>query len=184
MTAVSILISLALGWLLVRRFGGVVNWLLVFGAGTAVGIGITSCLYFVPWSVRAVACAALAYNCWRRRPAAALHTGPRFGYTLILAAVLLIAVLLVTVAMSAAWEANPQGNWDAWAIWNLRAKFLAAPGMAARAWSPMLSATHPEYPLLLSGFIAACWRDAGTTSDFAPITASYLFFLALLAIVT
>lgn len=184
MTAVSILVSLALGWLLVRRFAGLDNWLLVFGAGTAVGIGITSCLYFVPWFIRAAACAALGYDCWRRRPRRPAQKAPRFAYTLILAAALLVAVLLVTLAMSAAWEANPQGNWDAWAVWNLRAKFLAAPGVAARAWSPMLNATHPEYPLLLSGFVAACWRDAGTASDLAPIATSYLFFLALLAIVT
>ena len=57
--------------------------------------------------------------------------------------------------MSGAWENNPQGNWDAWSIWNLRARFLAAGGIVAhRAWSPLLSSTHPEYPLLTSAFVA------------------------------
>jgi hypothetical protein len=87
--------------------------------------------------------------------------------------------------MSAAWEANPHGNWDAWSIWNLRAKFLAAgDGLMARAWSPKLNFTHPDYPLLLSGFIASCWSDSGVVSTLAPTATSYVFFLALLALLT
>jgi hypothetical protein len=90
-----------------------------------------------------------------------------------------------TVAMSTAWAAIPHGNWDAWSIWNLRAKFLAAgDGLAARAYSPMLNFTHPEYPLLISAFVAGSWVDAGAISETAPIATSYVFFLALLSLIT
>ena len=34
-------------------------------------------------------------------------------------------MILGTLAMSYAWDQNPQGQWDAWSIWNLRAKFIA-----------------------------------------------------------
>jgi hypothetical protein len=105
-----------------------------------------------------------------------------FPFTLLLLAALLIAAAIATSAMTDAWEANPQGNWDAWSIWNLRARFLAADGtLPQRAWSPALNWTHPEYPLLVSAFVARCWTFAGSTAEAAPIATSYLFFIALVA---
>jgi hypothetical protein len=96
-----------------------------------------------------------------------------------------MALLFAAFAMTAVWRANPHGNWDAWAIWNLRAKFLAAGyGLMSRAWSPQLASTHPEYPLLLTGFVASCWSDAGSISTDAPVATSGMFFLALLVTVT
>ena len=198
-----ILLSIAPGCLLVYRFAGLralqPRWaacLLVFGAGAPIGIGLTSCLFFVLrlilpgvpqlalW-VQLVLLAALAYDCWRRRPPAIeMEPLPRFPYTPLLWIAFALSLAIVTYAMSTAWQTNPQGNWDAWAIWNLRARFLAAgDGLASRAWSPLLSFTHPEYPLLLSGFVAGCWADSGSISNIAPIAASYLFFLALLTTV-
>lgn len=119
---------------------------------------------------------------------------------LIMASALVIALILATVAMSQVWDLNPQGNWDAWSICNLRAKFLAAPDVgpgvavsttAARAWSPLLTETHPEYPLLLSGAVARCWAFSGVARavsdavpDIVPIAIGYLFFLSLIAVVT
>src|SRR5437660_1023992 len=82
------------------------------------------------------------------------------------------------------WAANPFGNWDAWSIWNLHARFLAAGGeFASRAWSSMPEA-HPEYPLLVSAFVARCWAFGNTTSIAVPIATSYLFLLALVAMAT
>jgi hypothetical protein len=198
-----ILLSVAFGCLLVYRFAGLralqPRWaacLLVFGAGAPIGIGITSCLFFVLrpilpgvpqlalW-VRLALLAALAYDCWRKRPPAAEpEPQPRFPYIPLLWVAFALSLGIVTYAMSTAWQANPQGNWDAWAIWNLRARFLAAgDGLASRAWSPLLNFTHPDYPLLLSGFVASVWVDSGSITNVAPIAASYLFFLALLATV-
>jgi hypothetical protein len=101
-------------------------------------------------------------------------------------ALVLVAVLAIgTVAMTNFWRANPQGNWDAWTIWNLRARFLASGNhLAVRAWSPSLSGSgsHPDYPLLVSGFVARCWSYSGSTSPIAPIATGYAFFLGLVAI--
>jgi len=199
-----ILLSVALGCLLVYRFAGLralqprwAVWLLVYGAGAPIGIGFTSCLFFVLrlilpgmpqlalW-IRLALLAALGYDCWRKRtPAMKQGSLPRFSYTPLLWIVFALSLVIVTNAMSAAWQANPQGNWDAWSIWNLRARFLtASDGLAPRAWSPMLSFTHPEYPLLLSSFVASCWTDTGSMSDAVPIATAYLFFLALLSTIT
>lgn len=112
---------------------------------------------------------------------------------LLTASALAAVLILATVAISQAWDRNPQGNWDAWSIWNLRAKFLAAPDTGphpalptttARAWSPLLTETHPEYPLLLSGAVARCWAFSGGAPEVAPIAIGYLFFLSLIAVVT
>jgi hypothetical protein len=124
-------------------------------------------------------------------------------WNLMMAGALMVALILATGAMSGIWDRNPQGNWDAWSIWNLRAKFLAAadmgdrndmgpsaasPATAARAWSPLLTGTHPEYPLLLSGAVARCWAFSSSgpaVPDAAvPIAIAYIFFLSLIAVVT
>src|SRR6202008_158625 len=92
--------------------------------------------------------------------------------------------ILATATIAKGWDALPQGNWDAWSIWNLRAKFLSMPTLAWRAYSPLLANTHPEYPLLLSGAIARCWNAAHDMPNSIPMTIGYLFFLSLLAMVT
>jgi hypothetical protein len=198
------LLAVALGCAVVYRFGGLATlqpaWvagMLVFGAGTAAGIGFTSCLFFlcrlavpaVPrlsLFIEVVVLAWLGYEIVRNRvPPHEKDTSAGFPFTLLLLTALLVAAAIAGSAMTDAWEANPQGNWDAWSIWNLRARFLAAEGsLPQRAWSPALSWTHPEYPLLLSGFVARCWTYAGSTSEAAPIATAFLLFIALVAIVS
>ncbi len=88
---------------------------------------------------------------------------------------LLIVLALATGAMSKQWDLNPQGQWDAWSIWNLRAKFLAEPALASRAWSPLLD----QHPSRIST-AAAGRRRAHWISD----RLGYAFFLSLIAAVT
>lgn len=196
-------IAIFIGCLLVYRFG---NWallqprwavgLLVFGTGTPLGIGLTSCLFFLqrlafpglPAISIAIELALLAwagYEVFRRRlPLSAGAPRPTFPLNLFVAAALLLALAVVTIAMTGAWDGNPHGNWDAWSIWNLRAEFLRTGGeLASRAWSPLLAA-HPEYPLLVSAFVARCWAYGHSASTAVPIATSYLFLLALVALTT
>jgi hypothetical protein len=169
--------------------------LLTAGTGAMFGMGATSILFFLaillvprfPLVELLFEIAALAWLIYRivQRPKPQLPARkPRHASNLYLAGALGIVLILATVAMNKSWDLNSQGGWDAWAIWNLRAKFLAAPALAARAWSPLLSNTHPEYPLLLSAAIARCWTFAGSTPDAVPIAIAYVFFLALIAAVT
>jgi hypothetical protein len=200
----AILLAVALGCVLVFRFANLISlqprWaaaLVIFGSGTALGIGLTSILFLValllipglPSQAMWVEIGVLVWVSYDlfRRPDSATPTEPprQFPWNLMLMAALILALTLVITAMSGAWENNPQGNWDAWAIWNLRARFLAAGGSVAhRAWSPLLGSTHPEYPLLTSAFVARAWTYSHTLSDATPIAVSCLFFLALISLAT
>jgi len=62
------------------------------------------------------------------------------------------------------------GAWDAWAIWNLKAKWFVLGG---NAWSRVLTDpsfvnAHPDYPLLLPASVARLWMLSGTTSAIVP----------------
>jgi hypothetical protein len=198
-----IVVAVLLGCLLVYRFGDFGDlrprWaagLLVFGAGTAVGIGLTSVLFFlarvalpgVPGVSLWVELALLAwgaYEVYRKgRPTTDKIASRTFPLNLFLMAALMLALAVVTNAMSGAWDANPFGNWDAWSIWNLRARVLAGGGeFASRAWTTMPDA-HPEYPLLVSAFVARCWAFGHSMLTAVPIATSYLFLWALVAMAT
>jgi hypothetical protein len=77
----------------------------------------------------------------------------------------------------------PYGHWDAWAIWNLKAKFLHAGTEAWRGvFSEVVAHAHPDYPLLLPLTVARLWSWAGHESPRLAELLSVL--LALLALVT
>jgi hypothetical protein len=193
------LLAPLIGCLLIYRFTTLrelqPRWtaaLLIFGAGTGAGIGAASILFFALHGIALyVELAALAWACFevyrtRNRTAAASSASSPSVWLLPLAVTAALALAIATGVMNLVWGANPEGNWDAWSIWNLRARFLASAGpLAARAFSAGLSG-HPEYPLLTSGFIARCWSYAaagrGDISSAAPIAMGYMFFLALLSI--
>jgi len=199
--ALWLLPALALGCLMVLCFSGLRERLpkpeaalLLFGAGSATGIGAASCLFFVcrlllpgsvllPLLLELAAVAALGVLYVRRpRATRASDSTLAFPLNLALALALPAAVLAATCIMAGTWEANPHGDWDAWSIWNLRARYLAANSDAARrAWSPDLVSTHPEYPLLTSAFVARCWAYCGSDDPAAPIAVSYVFLLALVS---
>ncbi|MEO5925225.1 MAG: hypothetical protein ABIR70_15500 [Bryobacteraceae bacterium] len=107
----------------------------------------------------------------------------------LLGAVLAVAVGMQIVNFSRVSEGMPHGQWDAWAIWNLRAAFLAEPGAAWRGgFSPLLSdfpgnfATHPDYPMLLSEYVARCWALTGSRETAVPIFVAALFSFATVAL--
>jgi hypothetical protein len=186
------LLAVLLGYLIVLRFSDLplFSWL---GTGTLLGIGTTSCLFFlcrlfVPaiprlsLMIETVLAIALIADLARlkRRPSvniklSAAEWALSFG--------LILAIGIATQVMFSTYSANPLGEWDAWSIWNVRAKMLASDAaLTPRAWSSLLAHTHPEYPLLLSAFIARCWAYGGATTAAAPIVTSYLFWLALLMV--
>jgi len=200
-----VLLPVATGAMLLYRFAGLralaPRWaaaLLIAGAGAALGIGLASIIFFLsalclpgfrflPMLAEIGLAGWLAFEVYRSRREAPspVPDEKRFPWTPVLALALATVLVAATMAMTNYWSANPQGNWDAWAIWNLRARFLAAGDLAPRAWSPMLSgSSHPGYPLLVSGFVGRCWSYAGTASVVAPIAAGMILFLALVAMGT
>jgi hypothetical protein len=77
---------------------------------------------------------------------------------------------------------HPFGDWDALMIWNLHARFLHR---LANDWHamfvPALFWSHPDYPLLLPGFLATIWRGMGESAA-APIASALFFFLGTVAL--
>ncbi len=201
-------ISWLLGYLTVRFFliPQEPRWadlLLRISLGAGVGIGISGSLYFLIWLVRpsttalVVAELAAAVGLWaaarrsRRSPAALRPAGTTaaaqrgFAGTWVLVAAVLLGLALAASAFVDASRAKPHGEWDAWAIWNLRAKFLVEHDASWKgAFSPLLIRTHSDYPLLTSAYVARCWNYMGATvSTLAPIGLAGLFALCTFGLV-
>lgn len=153
------------------------RWTFAIFAGIPLGLGVAGLVYLaVPafhLAIDAVLLLAAAYLAWRTEPAN--EVWPAFRYNWGLAAAAAIAMAFVFASIDAASAANPHGDWDAWAIWNLRAKYLAGP-VWQHAVAPEITAQHPDYPLLLSAIVARAWRDGGSFDPGVPAFVAMLFF--------
>jgi len=74
----------------------------------------------------------------------------------------------------------PHGIWDAWCIWNLRARFIFRGGKYwTDAFSSMLAPNHhPDYPLLIPLTVSRCWTYIGNETEAVPWLLSLLFAFA------
>lgn len=195
-----LILSLLLGYLWMRallpRLGrGWIEHVLAGAFGAGFGIGVSASIYFlllwagvqhsaVLWALELAAIAAGALALHRRKGQAPAAPAPRSAWTWVLGLALLLAGALFLGAFWSAARANPQGDWDAWAIWNLRARFLAGGEDSWRhAISPRLEQTHSEYPLLTSAWIARAWTACGAERpDAVPIALALVFALATIAL--
>lgn len=75
---------------------------------------------------------------------------------------------------------TPNGSFDAYAIWNLKARFIFRnPANWQAAFSPLLSwEFHADYPLLLPMNTAMGWFQVGKESYYVPALQAALFTLA------
>jgi hypothetical protein len=70
----------------------------------------------------------------------------------------------------------PDGGWDAWMIWNLRARFLVRAADFRTAFSPdLLVWAHQDYPWLLPGLVAQVFRLIGSESPLVPALLAWIF---------
>jgi len=167
-------------------------------------------LLAVPYpSIEAVAVVAAGFGCYfawssaRQRAqeaggAAGDHAGAggtaqtwagaiaaRFHGWLGITAVVIVLAMLVLAFMNMATRlgANPFGLWDAWAIWNLKAKFLYLGG---DRWIALLTAPespHQDYPLLQPASLARLWSYTGVDAMSAPQLFTLLIMSLTVAIV-
>lgn len=71
---------------------------------------------------------------------------------------------------------HQHGEWDAWSIWNLRARFLARGTEHWRnAFVQSQGVPHADYPLLLPLTIARGWKYIGSEAVLVPIVVAFLF---------
>jgi hypothetical protein len=69
----------------------------------------------------------------------------------------------------------PHGNWDAWAIWNLHARFIFRGGANwINVFSDQISWTRAEYPWLLPSMVSRSWFYLNNES---PMTSSLFAFI-------
>ena len=160
--------------------------------GVGAGFGICSSLYFL-WLIIvgpkilglaildvAILAAAAAIFMWKARRHPALDTNPPQGPTPAwLTGSLLAAAALAILVFVLSSLRNPDGGWDAFAIWNLRARFLERGGEWWRdAFSAKIPWTHPDYPLLLPGLVAMTFAFSGSESTLGPVSIAFLFLVA------
>ena len=89
-------------------------------------------------------------------------------------------VLAAIGAVGIYWQ-TPLGDWDAWTIWNQRARFLFRAGQQWRqAFSPEFA--HTDYPLLLPSSNARLWSYLGTDCPWAPWLLGTLFTFATVGV--
>ncbi|MBI5770128.1 MAG: glycosyltransferase family 39 protein [Verrucomicrobia bacterium] len=169
--------------------------------GLGVGLGATSVLFFVASLVvrqpvaiaalgEAVAIAGLTWWLWRRR-AVEDTSGTRrdasstTGWVAwVVGSILAQAGVVAAVVARRAWAAEPWGAWDGWAIWNMRARFIARAGTA---WTDALRFTelgwsHLDYPLLVPASVARAWAWGGGESAAAAGLVSVSFGAATVAL--
>ena len=168
-----------------------------FMAALAIGLGIGagSLVFFLSLIVcngarsglLALDCALLLSSTafwWSSPPAAQrLHARvlPPSAWNRVLLVGVAVAGLAGAAAFAANSAANPHGEWDAWAIWNARARWLFRAGASwRRAFGA--GAIHGDYPLLLPGAVARLWVYAGSDATAVPaaLAATYALALALL----
>jgi hypothetical protein len=117
---------------------------------------------------------AAAFSRWRlsRSTSAPVIPWNRLQRGLLIALALSAAAAAVAVVLNAA--EKPHGEWDAWAIWNLRARFLAR-GAPLRA---AFDAAPNDYPLLWPSAVGRVWTLAGEETA-APLALAAALALAI-----
>jgi hypothetical protein len=183
-----------------RTHGTVVSAVLAASLAFPLGGGLVSLLHFalLPLGVEHPAISGLlllgllaggwlAAGRWLR-PDNPLEAGPpvaelAFPYTWVLGMVAvgtLLAMLSSTLMHIA--EA-PHGEWDSWAIWTVKAKYLASGEPYWRnAVDPTYRFMHPEYPLLTPSLMAWCWKFGTSWPMVVPQAVAMLSLLSLTGI--
>jgi hypothetical protein len=166
--------------------------LLRFGFSVPLGFGLVSFTYFIQRLVWApsfasllagdavmVACLAAASRFRSRRrsaqPAEHACEDSRFGVEFWLLGTLTALLVATSVATFLVRSIpNPSGYYDAWANWNMKAKFLFTPD--GSRWRGLFDAAapHPGYPLFLPCTVARAWTYAGCETPAAPIAMAFV----------
>jgi hypothetical protein len=191
-----LILAAAAGYLLASwAIGNRRRWALSVSLAPGIAAGAASLLLFLlqlagiantatAWAA-VLALLGVAAILYGRTPSNAeppCHSASPWTWVLRLAAVL--SLLLLLLDASTFLTHNPEGEWDAFAIWNVRARFLAAPGQWLPGVAPpdsagLAHASHPSYPLLLSGFLGMAWMAGASTASSIPAMVSVVFALSV-----
>ena len=116
-------------------------------------------------------------------PAREKFDGPSWLHRILTGA---FAIALCAAVYSAVLRAlaHPHGDgWDAFAIWNLHARFLFRGGAHWRhGFTPLIPWSHPDYPLLLPAAVAHFWTFLGDDAPAVPAILGFIFIFATVAL--
>lgn len=108
---------------------------------------------------------------------------PSSAVTRILSLVFGLSVVAVVVRFVQMSLDYPHGWWDAWMIYNLRARFLLRGGSAwVDAFSGLLPISHPDYPLLLPALVVRGWSYVGQEPTLVPQLMALAFTLGTVGV--
>jgi hypothetical protein len=182
-----LLTGLAISLLISTRLGHA--WVFIWMA-PGIGIGISSLMFFIwslifypryqPWAYLALELLILigaALFVWKQRHSLDLRL-PRFKLGVLdwlLIAALLAALFFFIYRFLVQTAENPLGGWDAWALWNSRARYflLGDPDTWRNVFT--VHVNQSDYPFMLTGFIARCWVLLGKDRTFVPVVTAALF---------
>ena len=165
--------------------------------GTGLGIGITSCFYFLRLLLFPgqegylliqilFLIVVLITLFFKQRLSFDLSPDgfrlTRTGILLSLAVIFVGAIAFYFLVIYA--RTNPHGDYDAQAIWNLRARFIYRSGNEWRhAFSPLINRNfHMDYPLLIPLSVVGGWNMLGSEVLRVPTIISMLFLLSMAGI--
>lgn len=74
------------------------------------------------------------------------------------------------------------GEWDAFSIWNLHAKFLFYPEMWDRVFAANFRYSNNDYPLMLPTFVALGWQIVGKITPVIPAFLSFCVYCGIIGL--
>lgn len=198
MGLLALLLPVVIGWILVSaawpdRGADRLSRFVQLCLATGLGLGLTSCAFFVAVSLwrpsRSAAIGAdlvllmmavVLFGLGHRGGSRSEREGVASDRGVELSRALMVGTWLAGLGAAAVFAFTvagyPQGDWDAWAIWNLRARFIVRGGEHWRdGLSPLIAWSHPDYPLLLPATVARVWSYAKQEALVAPIGVAALF---------
>jgi len=200
----SILLSLALGYILVDIFLWSVRGLIAlkFLLGIGIGVGLTSLIYFT-WRLLGgangyiyiiveVVITAGTFIGWiflsqRRCPARQVgFTDTQViipsGWEWLLNITLILGCLSALVTYLFGTLTYPHGGWDAWSIWNLSSRFMFLGGEHWRQYFNPHN-FHPDYPLQVGSSVARLWNYRSVLDIYSPALIGLIFLFASFGLV-
>src|SRR5262245_19253935 len=177
--------------------------LLKLSLSVGIGFGILSSVYFLQLSLlgpsrkglliaeAALLVLALALCFYRLKsqrnpelPVVEENPSPRTKFSLVLSLLVLLSLLSALAAFVLISLRQPHGEWDAWAVYNMKARFLFRAG---EYWKDIFIEptgwTSPDYPLLVPAAIAACWTVIKRDAVVVPIIIAFLFTFGTIGVV-
>ena len=178
------------------------SWLLQSSLSSGFGLGLFSVIFMlsrpagnrhlfaIDFAVFALLLVGYFYKKKRNRttvvPACAFSSEPTDSRRLLFVPRTAFAIALLAGLYSAILRtfAHPHGDgWDAFAIWNLHARFLFRSGAHwSEGFSPLIPWSHPDYPLLLPAAIAHFWTGLGHEAQIVPALTGLVFTFSTVAL--